>query len=64
MRLAVNPESGPLWRENPVTDLRVALPAADVRELRPDDDLVAVLATGLDEPTTSWPSGPPAGTAR
>ena len=49
VRLAVNPDSGPLWRENPVADLRVALPAADIHELGPDDDLVGVLAAGLDD---------------
>jgi undecaprenyl-diphosphatase len=47
VRLAVNPDSGPMWRENPVADLREALPAADVHELGPHDDLVAVLRDGL-----------------
>jgi len=48
VRLAVNPSSGPLWRQNPVADLRAALPAADIRELSGDDDLLAVLADRLD----------------
>ncbi|MET0145444.1 MAG: diacylglycerol kinase family protein [Ilumatobacteraceae bacterium] len=43
LRLAVNPTSGPAWSANPVDELRRDLPAADVRELGPDDDLVAVL---------------------
>jgi undecaprenyl-diphosphatase len=47
VRLAVNPDSGPMWRENPVADLRDALPAADIHELHPHDDLVAVLCEGL-----------------
>jgi len=49
VRLAVNPDSGPLWRQNPVDDLRAALPAADIRELGADDDLLAVLGDRLDE---------------
>ena len=49
VRLVVNPDSGPMWRENPVADLRQALPAAEIHELGPDDDLVAVLAAGLDD---------------
>ncbi len=48
IRLAVNPDSGPLWRGNPIDTLRSELPAADVRELDPDDDLVEVLEDGLD----------------
>ncbi len=43
LRLAVNPTSGPAWSGNPVDELRRELPAADIRELGPDDDLVAVL---------------------
>lgn len=49
VRLAVNPGSGPAWRANPVDDLRAALPAADIRELGDDDDLVEVLAAGLTD---------------
>jgi undecaprenyl-diphosphatase len=49
VRLAVNPHSGPAWRGNPIEHLRHSLPAADVRELGPDDDLVAVLSDGVDD---------------
>jgi diacylglycerol kinase family enzyme len=49
VRLAVNPDSGPMWRGNPADLLREALPAADVHELGPGDDLVEVLCDGLDE---------------
>jgi diacylglycerol kinase family enzyme len=48
VRLAVNPDSGPMWRGNPIDTLRAELPAADIRELGPDDDLVEVLNAGLD----------------
>jgi diacylglycerol kinase family enzyme len=48
VRLAVNPDSGPMWRGNPIDVLRAALPAADIRELGPDDDLVETLSGGLD----------------
>jgi undecaprenyl-diphosphatase len=48
VRLAVNPDSGPVWRGNPAETLREALPAADVHELGPDDDLVEVLRADLD----------------
>jgi diacylglycerol kinase family enzyme len=49
VRLAVNPDSGPIWRGNPIDVLRAELPAADLHELGPDDDLVAVLRDGLDD---------------
>jgi diacylglycerol kinase family enzyme len=49
VRLAVNPDSGPMWRGNPIDALRQALPAADLHELGPDDDLVKVLSDGLDD---------------
>lgn len=49
VRLAVNPDSGPMWRGNPIGELRQALPAADLHELGPDDDLVKVLGDGLDD---------------
>ena len=49
VRLAVNPQSGPAWRTNPDDDLRAALPAADIRELAADDDLVAILGEGIDD---------------
>lgn len=48
VRLAVNPDSGPMWRGNPIDTLRSELPAADIRELGPDDDLVEMLGEGLD----------------
>jgi undecaprenyl-diphosphatase len=47
LRIAVNPDSGPAWRGDPLELLRAELPAADIRELGPDDDLVAVLRAGL-----------------
>jgi diacylglycerol kinase family enzyme len=47
--LAVNPDSGPMWRGNPVAELRAALPAAAIVELGPDDDLLAVLRDGLGD---------------
>ena len=47
VRLAVNPDSGPIWRGNPVDVLRTELPAADIHELGPDDDLVDVLCADL-----------------
>src|SRR5215207_1590139 len=46
VRLAVNPDSGPAWRGNPADILRAELPAADIHELGPDDDLVDVLCAG------------------
>jgi undecaprenyl-diphosphatase len=49
VRLAVNPDSGPMWRGNPIDELRAALPAADLRQLGPDDDLVNVLGDCLDD---------------
>lgn len=43
VRIVVNPGSGPAWSNPPTDALREALPAADVRELQPDDDLSDVL---------------------
>jgi len=43
VRLAVNPDSGPIWRGNPAEVLRAELPAADIHELGPDDDLIDIL---------------------
>ena len=62
VRLAVNPGSGPAWTVNPVDELRRELPAADIHELRPGDDLAEVLARR--PATASSPSAPPAATAR
>ena len=44
VRIVVNPSSGPAWTSSPIDALRVGLPAADVRELGPDDDLVEQFA--------------------
>lgn len=44
VRIAVNPTSGPAWTSNPTDELRTGLPAAEIVELGPDDDLTAVLA--------------------
>ena len=49
VRIAVNPDSGPAWSANPIDALRAGLPAADVRELGPDDDITAVLAAGAGD---------------
>jgi undecaprenyl-diphosphatase len=49
VRLAVNPDSGPIWRGNPIDTLRTELPAADLHELGPDDDLIDVLCADLDD---------------
>ncbi len=46
VRLAVNPDSGPIWRGNPAATLRAELPAADIHELGPDDDLIDILCAG------------------
>lgn len=46
VRLAVNPDSGPIWRGNPADILRAELPAADIHELGPDDDLIEILCAG------------------
>ncbi|MET0325606.1 MAG: hypothetical protein ABW219_10310, partial [Ilumatobacteraceae bacterium] len=45
VRLAVNPGSGPAWTANPIDELRRDLPAADIHELQPGDELTEVLAT-------------------
>ena len=48
LRVAVNPTSGPAWTSSPADALRAALPAAEVVELGPDDDLDDLLgAPGL-----------------
>lgn len=48
VRIVVNPGSGPAWTSSPTEALREGLPAADVHELRPDDDLQELLcADGL-----------------
>jgi diacylglycerol kinase family enzyme len=49
LRIVVNAESGPAWRSNPFDQLRMDLPAADVRQLGEGDDLVKVLSAGLDD---------------
>jgi undecaprenyl-diphosphatase len=49
VRLAVNPDSGPIWRGNPADILRAELPAADIHELGPDDDLVDILCADRDD---------------
>jgi undecaprenyl-diphosphatase len=46
VRIVVNPSSGPAWTSAPTEALRAGLPAADVIELGPDDDLEEVLAAG------------------
>jgi undecaprenyl-diphosphatase len=46
VRIAVNPSSGPAWTSAPTEALRAGLPAADVIELGPDDDLQEVLEAG------------------
>ncbi|MBA2280800.1 MAG: NAD(+)/NADH kinase [Acidimicrobiia bacterium] len=43
VRIVVNPSSGPVWSPNPAPKLRAGLPAADVHELAPDDDLQSLL---------------------
>ncbi|MET0728705.1 MAG: diacylglycerol kinase family protein [Acidimicrobiales bacterium] len=43
VRIVVNPSSGPAWSGSPVDTLRKALPAADVHELEPSDDLADLL---------------------
>ena len=62
VRLAVNPDSGPIWRGNPAEVLRAELPAADIHELGPDDDLIDILCA--DPATASSPSARRAATAR
>jgi len=49
VRLTVNPDSGPAWTGNPVEELRAALPAAEIIELGPDDDLATVLTDDLSK---------------
>jgi undecaprenyl-diphosphatase len=44
VRIVVNPSSGPAWRNAPTEALRAGLPAAEVLELGPDDDLAELLA--------------------
>src|SRR5215218_1126940 len=43
VRIVVNPSSGPAWATSPTEPLRKALPAADIHELAPSDDLAGVL---------------------
>jgi len=49
LRLVVNPGSGPLWRGDPLDELRAELPAAEIHELGEDDDLAAILRDGLPD---------------
>jgi diacylglycerol kinase family enzyme len=49
VRIAVNAQSGPLWSPNPAPQLRDALPAAEIVELEPDQDLVEVLTADGDD---------------
>lgn len=48
VRIVVNPSSGPAWSRSPAEMLRQALPAADIHELEPDDDLQEVLCDDDD----------------
>lgn len=50
VRIVVNPSSGPAWRESPLDALREGLPAADVHELTPDEDLVEIVDRPTDAP--------------
>jgi undecaprenyl-diphosphatase len=43
VRIVVNPSSGPAWSSAPTDALREGLPAADIHELEPDDDLEDLL---------------------
>jgi undecaprenyl-diphosphatase len=43
VRIVVNPSPGPAWSGAPTEELRSGLPAAEILELGPDDDLAALL---------------------